>query len=67
MSLDDIRVVAAERDRCATTHRVRLEASGNIALRTVRRLAETGVDAVSVGPLTHSPAALDVTLLVARG
>ncbi len=39
-----------------------LEASGNITLATVRTVAETGVDIISVGELTHSPAALDISL-----
>jgi nicotinate-nucleotide pyrophosphorylase (carboxylating) len=43
-----------------------LEASGTITLDTVADVAATGVDAVSVGALTHSPAALDISLLVTR-
>jgi nicotinate-nucleotide pyrophosphorylase (carboxylating) len=43
--------------------RARLEASGGITLETVRAAAETGVDFISVGALTHSAAALDVSLL----
>jgi nicotinate-nucleotide pyrophosphorylase (carboxylating) len=43
-----------------------LEASGTITLDTVADVAATGVDAVSVGALTHSPTALDISLLVAR-
>lgn len=39
-----------------------LEASGNITLTTVRTVADTGVDIISVGELTHSPAALDISL-----
>ncbi len=45
--------------------RVVLEASGGVTLRTVRAIAETGVDVVSVGALTHSAPALDVGLDVA--
>ena len=44
--------------------RARLEASGGITLETVRAVAETGVDFISVGALTHSAPALDVSLLV---
>jgi nicotinate-nucleotide pyrophosphorylase (carboxylating) len=40
---------------------VPLEASGNVSLETVRDIAETGVDYVSVGKLTHSVSALDVS------
>jgi len=42
--------------------RVRLEASGNMTLERVRTVAETGVDYISVGALTHSPAVFDVSL-----
>jgi nicotinate-nucleotide pyrophosphorylase (carboxylating) len=44
--------------------RVRLEASGGITLDTVRAVAETGVDAISIGALTHSVRALDISLEV---
>jgi nicotinate-nucleotide pyrophosphorylase (carboxylating) len=44
--------------------RVRLEASGGITLETVRAVAETGVDAISIGALTHSVRALDISLEV---
>ena len=40
----------------------KLEASGNVTLATVREIAETGVDYISVGALTHSPQAFDVSL-----
>lgn len=40
---------------------VPLEASGNVSLETVRAIAETGVDYISVGKLTHSVPALDVS------
>jgi nicotinate-nucleotide pyrophosphorylase (carboxylating) len=41
-----------------------LEASGGVSLATVRAIAETGVDFISVGALTHSAVALDVSLEV---
>ena len=44
--------------------RAELEASGGITLDTVRAVAETGVDYISVGALTHSAPALDVSLLL---
>ena len=44
--------------------RVTLEASGGITLDTIRSVAETGVDFISVGALTHSATALDVSLEV---
>ena len=42
--------------------RVLIEASGGMTLETVRQVAETGVDLISVGALTHSPRALDIHL-----
>jgi len=42
--------------------RVPLEASGGVNLRSVRAIAETGVDYISVGALTHSVTALDISL-----
>ena len=42
--------------------RVTLEASGGVSLATVRAIAETGVDVISVGALTHSAPALDIGL-----
>lgn len=45
-----------------TDGRAVLEASGGITLETVRSIAETGVDIISVGALTHSAPALNVSL-----
>jgi nicotinate-nucleotide pyrophosphorylase (carboxylating) len=42
--------------------RAKTEASGGVNLNTVRAIAETGVDWISVGALTHSPPALDLAL-----
>ncbi len=42
--------------------RALLEASGGVTLETVRAIAESGVDFVSVGALTHSPRSLDVSV-----
>ena len=39
-----------------------LEASGNVTLENIARIAETGVDLISVGALTHSSKALDISL-----
>jgi nicotinate-nucleotide pyrophosphorylase (carboxylating) len=57
MSLDEMRS-AVERTRGQAT----LEASGGVTLDTVRAIAETGVDFISVGALTHSAPALDLSL-----
>jgi nicotinate-nucleotide pyrophosphorylase (carboxylating) len=60
MSLHDLR--AAVRRRNAVAPGVLLEASGGVQLATVRAIAETGVDRISVGALTHSAPALDIAL-----
>lgn len=62
MSLADMRT-AAERVRGSD---VALEASGGVSLDSVREIAETGVDFISVGALTHSAPALDLSLLLER-
>ena len=43
-----------------------VEASGNVSLATVRAIADTGVDWISVGALTHSAPALDLSCLIER-
>jgi nicotinate-nucleotide pyrophosphorylase (carboxylating) len=57
MALDQLRVAVA---RCRG--RARTEASGGITLASVRAIAETGVDCISVGALTHSARAVDIGL-----
>ena len=44
--------------------RAKLEASGGVTLQTLRDVAGTGVDFISVGALTHSAPALDLSLLL---
>jgi nicotinate-nucleotide pyrophosphorylase (carboxylating) len=52
-------------ERCSSLeHRVPLECSGGIRLDNVRAYAETGVDFISVGLLTHSPQAVDMSMRV---
>ena len=46
--------------------RALLEASGNVSLDTVRSIAETGVDIISVGALTHSARAMDLSMKITR-
>jgi nicotinate-nucleotide pyrophosphorylase (carboxylating) len=56
-----------ERLRAAVAHvagRAELEASGGVTLQTLRTVAETGVDFVSMGALTHSAPALDLSLIL---
>jgi nicotinate-nucleotide pyrophosphorylase (carboxylating) len=45
--------------------KVPLEASGGITLENVREVAETGVDRISIGALTHSVKALDISMRMA--
>jgi nicotinate-nucleotide pyrophosphorylase (carboxylating) len=44
--------------------RTEVEASGGVRLDNVRSIAETGVDFISVGALTHSAAALDISFKI---
>jgi nicotinate-nucleotide pyrophosphorylase (carboxylating) len=60
MSVDQLRQAVGLRNR--TSPRVLLEASGGVALATVRAIAETGVDRISVGAITHSAKWLDIGL-----
>lgn len=60
-----LREAVAMRD--AAGSRIELEASGGINLETIRGVAETGVDRISTGSLTHSAASLDVALDVEVG
>jgi nicotinate-nucleotide pyrophosphorylase (carboxylating) len=62
--LDNMNPVRLREAVLRTGGRARLEASGGITLDTVRAVAETGVDAISIGALTHSVTALDVSLEV---
>jgi nicotinate-nucleotide pyrophosphorylase (carboxylating) len=57
MSLDEMRTAVKW-----INHRARTEASGGVRLETVRAIAETGVDFISVGALTHSARAVDIAL-----
>lgn len=50
-----------------TNGRALLEASGGVSLERVRSIAETGVDLISVGALTHSAPALDISLELQLG
>jgi nicotinate-nucleotide pyrophosphorylase (carboxylating) len=60
MTTDEMRA-AVQR----TAGAVQLEASGGVNLQTVRAIAETGVDRISVGALTHSVTALDISMRIA--
>jgi nicotinate-nucleotide pyrophosphorylase (carboxylating) len=60
MSLDELRAARARTD-------AELEASGGVSLESLRGIAGTGVDRISVGALTHSAPVLDLSLLVRPG
>lgn len=64
MTPDQIRVIVSLRDERPAYAGVRLEASGNVTRENVREVALAGVDAISVGALTHSVTALDLSMLV---
>lgn len=49
-----------------TAGKALLEASGNITAETVRAVAETGVDIISIGALTHSVRAFDISLKIVK-
>ena len=61
MSLNDMRE-AVQRVRRLKGKKPELEASGNVSLKGVRAIAETGVDFISIGALTHSVGALDISM-----
>lgn len=60
--LDNMPVDAMRECVALVAGRARLEASGGVTLATVRAIAETGVDDISIGALTHSAPALDLGL-----
>jgi nicotinate-nucleotide pyrophosphorylase (carboxylating) len=60
MTPDKLQTAVAHRNRLAP--KIQLEASGGVSLETVRAIAESGVNQISVGGLTHSARSLDVGL-----
>jgi nicotinate-nucleotide pyrophosphorylase (carboxylating) len=60
--LDNMTAGQMKRAVALARGRAKLEASGGINLRKVRRIAETGVDYISVGAITHSAPAADIAL-----
>jgi nicotinate-nucleotide pyrophosphorylase (carboxylating) len=64
MDPETLRAAVKLRDENAAGEAPSLEASGGVDLETVRTIAETGVDFVSVGALTHSAPTLDFSLLL---
>ena len=59
-SLSDMR--AAVELNSASDHRVKIEASGRVTLETVRAIAETGVDYISIGSITKHVRAVDLSM-----
>ncbi len=64
MDVELLRAAAAARDTAGGDPRPELEASGGITLDNAGEIAATGVDFISVGALTHSAPALDLSLLL---
>ena len=64
MDNETLRKAVALRDGSGGAKPPSLEASGGVSLETVRGIAETGVDLISVGALTHSAPTLDFSLLL---
>jgi len=61
-SVEQLRSAVDLRESCGLAGKVALEASGGIHLGNVRQVAQTGVERISVGALTHSALALDIGL-----
>ncbi len=61
-AIDALREAVELRDHMGLGGKVALEASGGVTLQTVRAIAETGVERISVGALTHSAASIDLSL-----
>lgn len=60
--LDNMTVPEISRTVASLPPGIRTEASGGVTLTNIRAIAATGVDIISVGALTHSPRALDISL-----
>ncbi|HEY3553389.1 MAG TPA: carboxylating nicotinate-nucleotide diphosphorylase [Solirubrobacterales bacterium] len=64
MSPESMKEAVALRDQTAGEGGVSLEASGGVTLENVREIAETGVEFISIGALTHSAPTLDFSMLL---
>ena len=60
--LDNMSLPEMKETIALINNRVKVEASGGIDLNSIRDVAETGVDFISVGALTHSIKALDISM-----
>lgn len=64
--LDNMSLAQIRRARKLVGDRILLEVSGRVNLKTVRAIADSGVDLISVGALTHSARAVDLSMRVER-
>ncbi len=70
LQIDDVDVILLDNMKPAQIreavalgkNKVKFEASGGITLKNIRQIAATGVDYISIGALTHSPRAIDLSL-----
>jgi nicotinate-nucleotide pyrophosphorylase (carboxylating) len=62
--LDNMDLATMREAVASIAGRALVEASGGVSLETVRSIAETGVDIISVGALTHSARAMDISMLL---
>lgn len=67
MTPEQLRAAVRRRDELGLAGRVDLEASGGITLENVRQVAQTGVERIAVGALTHSAEASDIALDIEVG
>src|ERR1700683_674573 len=62
--LDNMNLESMTQARQIVGEKIILEASGNVSLDTVRAIAETGVDLISVGAISHSARAVDISMRI---
>lgn len=62
MPLEDMHLAVLRNHKLPFQDRAKLEASGNVNINNVRAIAQTGVDYISIGALTHSVSAMDISL-----
>jgi len=62
--LDNISPAMMKKAVTLATGKARLEASGNMTIPKARQAAQAGIDFISVGALTHSATAVDLSLIV---
>jgi len=67
MSVEELEKAVETRNEAGLKNRIALEASGGITLENVRQVAETGVERIAIGALTHSASAVDIALDIEVG